>query len=217
MSRQSIELKSDELSDLKRQFLTRYNKSLSVSEAAQSAIKAAVQHNSLYNKTAPLYQREMVRSEWRDFLFSLEVRYHQPKNGKNLEDDILRLQKRMNERHQCIFRKTPHPKFKTDPGFRISHAQKSISVFLKHLWCLGLIPEPPHCPVDRLILKEVGLKYPDTKWGYVNNIGTHRNHIKLLSNVAYCCSLSLAEWELKEFKLGLLPDKYWTAYPNAGS
>ncbi len=192
---------SKELADFKRKFLCKYNKSLSVCEATRSAIKAALQHNSLYAETATLHQREIVRSGWRDFLLRLELRYRHPKSGENLEEDILFLRQKMNDQYKQVFRKKPHPKFKTDPGFRISHAQKSISVFLKHLWCLGLIPEPPHCPVDRLILKEAGLKYLDTKWGYVNDMGTHRDQIKLLSNVASSCSLSLAEWELKEFKL----------------
>lgn len=59
--------------------------------------------------------------------------------------------------------------------FRISHSQKSISVFVKHLWCMDVISEPNICPVDRIILGKTEVrKNKDINWGYVNSIEEHK-------------------------------------------
>ena len=42
--------------------------------------------------------------------------------------------------------------------FRFGHAQKVLNLFLKYLWCLGLVQEPPHFPVDRMIQQEMKIK-----------------------------------------------------------
>jgi hypothetical protein len=198
-SRRTLKI-ADELAPLKRRFLNKYNKSLSVNEAARRALAAATQHNSLYAKNASVQQKTRLRSDWKDFLLSLEASYRQPKSGEFLIKDILRLRRRMNAHHGTAFRTTPHPRFNTDPGFRLSHAQKSITVFLKHLWCLGRIAEPPHCPVDGIILGKAGLKYPKTKWGYVNDPATHCGQIEFLRKAADKSAQNLAEWELRHFK-----------------
>ena len=198
-SRRALKI-ADELAPLKRRFLKKYNKSLSVNEAARRAMAAATQHNSLYAKNASVEQKARLRSDWRDFLLSLEARYRKPRSGEFLIKDILLLRRRMNAHHGTAFRTTRHPRFNTDPGFRLSHAQKSITVFLKHLWCLGRIAEPPHCPVDGIILGKAGLKYPKTKWGYVNDLATHCGQIKCLRAAANRSKQSLAEWELRKFK-----------------
>jgi len=190
---------ADRLAPLKRRFLRKYNKSHSVCEAARRAMAAATQHNSLFAKNVSAERKSRVRSDWKDFLLSLEARYRRSRSGNFLTKDILRLRKLMNDRHRDAFRATRHAKFKTDPGFRLSHAQKSIAVFLKHLWCLGRVAEPPHCPVDAVILGKAGRKYPKTKWGYVNNLATHCEQIQFLRAAANRFRQTLAEWELKKF------------------
>ncbi|WP_288371672.1 hypothetical protein [uncultured Algoriphagus sp.] len=46
---------------------------------------------------------------------------------------------------------------------RFGHAQKVLNLYLKYLWCLGLVQEPPHFPVDRLIQKKMKIKNT-TNW-----------------------------------------------------
>ncbi|SFG84557.1 hypothetical protein SAMN04487988_10917 [Algoriphagus hitonicola] len=48
-------------------------------------------------------------------------------------------------------------------NFRFGHAQKVLNLYLKYLWCLGLVQEPPHFPVDRLIQQKMKIKNP-TNW-----------------------------------------------------
>ncbi|HBH49005.1 MAG TPA: hypothetical protein DDX98_10210, partial [Bacteroidales bacterium] len=35
-------------------------------------------------------------------------------------------------------------------------SQKILNLYLKHQWCLGRIPEPPHFPMDRIIQIKLG-------------------------------------------------------------
>lgn len=50
------------------------------------------------------------------------------------------------------FKKELKKVFGKESTVRLSHAQKSLSVFLKYLWCFGLIDMPPACPIDRKVL-----------------------------------------------------------------
>jgi hypothetical protein len=36
--------------------------------------------------------------------------------------------------------------------------QKILNLYLKYLWCAGLIPTPPHFPIDRVIQERLGFK-----------------------------------------------------------
>jgi hypothetical protein len=40
----------------------------------------------------------------------------------------------------------------SETGYKYGVAQKLLNLALKYYWCLGLIKEPPHCPVDRIII-----------------------------------------------------------------
>jgi len=70
---------------------------------------------------------------------------------------------------------------------------------LKHLWCMGEIPEPPQCPVDRIILKAAGCEHADRSWCYVNSLEEHRNKVEMLKRRAEDGSATLAVWELLKF------------------
>ena len=182
-------------------FLSKYNSKKCIDVACSMAIKAALGHNSLYDPKATNKQRNLVRIEWESHLKYILKKYKNIQVVKTYESDIEDLKSIMNSKFSHVFRSVPHPKFATDPGFRISHAQKSISVFLKHAWCMGLVDNPPQCPVDRIILSSPGIKCGNPKWGYVNSIHEHRIKIKYLTDVSLGIHglCSLAEWELVTF------------------
>ena len=182
-------------------FLEKYNPKRTLDKALSSGITASVQHNSLYRKDIEQEHKDAVQCEWRAFLSGLIDRYKTPQSISSYEKEIEELKRIMTEQFTDAFLSEPHKKYKTDPGFRISHAQKSISVFLKHLWCMDEVACPPQCPVDSVILAAAGKRYPDTKWGYVNSIEIHRQKIKFLEDAKENPSEALAEWELKKFKV----------------
>ena len=184
----------------KIQFLTKYNPEQTVDKAVSRAIAASVQHNSLYAPNITPEEKEAVRCAWRSFLLDIIGKYKKQQTVDEYERDILKLQEKMNTQFRDAFYQTPHSKYKTDPGFRISHAQKSISVFLKHLWCMDEVDTPPQCPVDRVVLEMAGLKYDKAKWGYVNSIEEHRRKIDQLISAKDNEQQSLAVWELKNFR-----------------
>ena len=179
-------------------FLSKYNHAKTEQKAIEMSIKAAVQHNSLYSTTTLLSKRKMVRVHWGLLLQEMSKKYkYRNVDSTVYQQDIIELKNKMNSKFGQYFKSEKHPKFGYNPGFRISHAQKSLGVYLKHLWCIGKIHTPPQCPVDAIILKKAGMRYPDTKWTHIDTIEEHSIKVDLLNAVAG--DISLAEWELKMF------------------
>ena len=38
--------------------------------------------------------------------------------------------------------------------YKYGVAQKLLNLALKYYWCLGEIKEPPHCPVDKIVIDQ---------------------------------------------------------------
>jgi len=164
----------EQLQEKKNAFLARYNGRRSNAIAVSSGLKAASQRNPLYVAGLPQSARECIREEWRALLRATAAKYESPIGAPEYEQDIQELKRAMNERFLDCFRSQGHTRSGYDPGFRISHAQKSLSVFLKHLWCMNTIATPPQCPVDRIVLWAAGLSDRETRWTHVNTIEEHR-------------------------------------------
>jgi len=86
------------------------------------------------------------------------------------------------------------------PGFRVAHAQKSLSLLLKHAWCHGLMQEPPACPVDRIILSETDAPERVRTWTKVNALHVYREQLGYLDAAAARARRTVATWELLAFK-----------------
>ena len=82
-------------------------------------------------------------------------------------------------------------------GFRIAHAQKSLALYLKHLWCRGDLAMPPACPVDRLMLTHAKAPYGLRTWTSTNDVARYRLQLECLRTAAN--GKALAVWELVEF------------------
>jgi hypothetical protein len=185
-----------DLEALKERFLALANKPRTCERAKAAAVTAASQHNVLYASGVDQRERRDVRVHWMRLLDELASKYTHSVSASEYESDIATLQAEMNRRFVGRFYAAEHPRYHYEPGFRVSHAQKSLSVYLKHLWCLGKIERPPECPVDSVVLRKAGLVGRDTRWALVNTIEQHRLQIGLLETKAADVGLSLAEWEL---------------------
>jgi hypothetical protein len=73
---------------------------------------------------------------------------------------------------------------------RYGTAQKAFNLYLKFLWRSGCIPEPPHCPIDRVVLGEAGI---DGSWTKCDCEGEYMKWIDALKTKAK--PLGLSEWE----------------------
>lgn len=186
----------------KNNFLEKYNPKRTIENAISLSIKAAVQHNSLYSEKLSSNERLIIRKDWGNKLQEISIKYkNNTIDSEIYYKDITDLKNYMNEMYKEKFRTIPHPKYNYDAGFRISHSQKSISVFLKHLWCLELISSPPQCPVDRIVLEKIGLKGQSASWGYINTLDNHISKIKLIEKVAKSENKSIPIWELTNFTM----------------
>lgn len=89
--------------------------------------------------------------------------------------------------------------------FKIGHSQKLINLMLKYYWCLGWIEEPPHCPIDRMILVEANKKGANIKdksgklpsWTKLDNIKEYESYINQIKSTF---GKQLSSWELKEYQ-----------------
>lgn len=79
-----------------------------------------------------------------------------------------------------------------EDGYKVGIAQKFLNLALKYLWCIGQIEEPPHCPVDRIVLSKTELN--GINWTDMKTVGEYQKAIEAIKLVAN--ELSLARWEL---------------------
>jgi len=90
------------------------------------------------------------------------------------------------------------PPSKGNRRFRIGSAQKALNLFLKYLWCLGEVREPPHCPFDRRIIERLP-KGVQCNWTQCNDIEHYNRWVAAAREEAKKGSVSLAQWELCTF------------------
>ena len=86
--------------------------------------------------------------------------------------------------------------------FRIGIAQKAFNLYLKYLWCLGWIKDPPHCPFDFGIIAKLPLTAQQRQalqWTELDSIGDYQALVDAAKKVADDKQLSVAEWELAEW------------------
>lgn len=79
---------------------------------------------------------------------------------------------------------------------RIGTAQKALNLYLKYLWCLGRIKEPPHCPIDAIVLGHAH-EVANVRWTQMNDIEEYKRCINSLRLQAQERKLSLSCWELQ--------------------
>ncbi len=78
--------------------------------------------------------------------------------------------------------------------FRIGIAQKALNLYLKYLWCSGLIPSPPHCPFDSIVISYIP-GCSDLNWTSLDTLGDYKRLVNAAREKAD--GKSIAEWELE--------------------
>lgn len=78
-------------------------------------------------------------------------------------------------------------------GYKYGVAQKLLNLFLKYQWCLDMIAEPPHCPVDRIVIDQTRYK------GKINwtDIVERPQYQRIIEDIrCQARNQSIAMWEL---------------------
>lgn len=146
--------------------------------ALVAAINSAVRRNS-YNYQ-PSFSEDHFK--WKKLLIKHSISI--PTSIDLFVEDVGKLKKELKKA------------FGKDSTIRLSHAQKSLSVFLKYLWCFGLIDMPPACPIDRNVLGLVK-NSPVSNWTQLDNLNDYRIILNALNDISQPEKMAfkeLVEW-----------------------
>ncbi|RLJ61615.1 hypothetical protein CLV86_2638 [Lacinutrix venerupis] len=111
---------------------------------------------------ANVYNPDVLEKDKKDFKFMLKGYIDNtivPSYNKvNMSDDIHIENIKSVQQYTSNF-----DKLLTNGQFNFGVSQKLLNLYLKYLWCLGVISEPPHFPVDRIIQQKLKFK-PIIAW-----------------------------------------------------
>lgn len=152
-----------------------------------NAIGAAFQRSLIYADGIESDAKEQLKRDLEEHLRRIETQYNRSVSSEKHMQTIANVVKRMSRKHANILK---------DRRFRVGIAQKAVNIYLKLLWCYGWISEPPHCPIDSIVLAEVGDK--KTKWTKIDDIKEYRSAIERIQAHIHQTGamVSLSKWEL---------------------
>jgi hypothetical protein len=84
-------------------------------------------------------------------------------------------------------------------AYKFGVAQKLLNLCLKYHWCLGRIEEPPHCPVDRIVIDKTSFR-GKLNWTDIRSREKYAAVIADIAQLATAEGLSIAEWELRNYR-----------------
>jgi hypothetical protein len=86
-----------------------------------------------------------------------------------------------------------HPLLLRGGRFRLGPAQKALNLYLKYLWCVGLLNvAPPHCPFDFFVIGQLGL---NIRWTELDSMEGYQQLVAAAQAAAH--GVGLARWELE--------------------
>ena len=139
---------------------------------------------------------DSLKDWWLD---SLRMRGRKELSGEELTCYLSNLKNQADERFKAILN--------TENQSRITFGtvQKLVNLYLKYLWCANLIGfEPPHCPVDSIVLKELKreMKKGDISTKSIDEIiwttMNQKQYNEVIKSIKATTNLnSTAQWELE--------------------
>ena len=162
-----------------------------------NAFSAAVQHSRTYsvvdvpNDNDKKKIRETIKVLLRDIRTSPQY----STGGVEQEEHVRTIEKFASDVTDA------HRKHLYDNKFRIGTAQKLLNVYLKLYWCAEQIAEPPHCPIDRIIIGALDSEHHEVNWTTLDDLVGYQKLIEAAKSKAGAGDekLSLAVWELKSY------------------
>lgn len=145
---------------------------------------ATAQRAHLYQSGTSEALRRAFQASLRTLLEDIAESYRTPVGEDAHVASLERVASALSKKHADVL---------ADGRFRIGTAQKALNLYLKYLWCLGEVPEPPHCPIDAVVLRHVPA-CKDVRWTRIDSIEEYRRIIGCAKIAAK--GVSLAQWEL---------------------
>ena len=166
----------------------KYQKEFLCQTALFNAIGAAFQRAAIYRDDVDNKAKDKLKRDLEDHLRRLESQYHDTVTSEEHSLNIDLLARDISRRHAQVLK---------DGRFRVGVAQKALNIYLKLIWCYGWIPEPPHCPLDSIVLMASG--DTQTKWTKMCDIEAYRAAIEAIRDHINqeAPGKSLSQWELE--------------------
>ncbi len=151
---------------------------------------ASVQHAALYKKDAYKNQTDLIDT-FKDKIIDHVKTKVLPQYSVNVEEQ----QHCANIKDLISYANMIDTGILGEKKYKYGVAQKVLNLALKYYWCLGLIEEPPHCPIDKRIIDKTSYK------GRINwtQILTESEYINVISDIRQLAEqekCSIAQWEL---------------------
>lgn len=189
------------LQKLKRAFLDSYDPPRGATTPKQialaNAIITAVRRNPTYSRDITLLQKSEAVNFWKEEIEKRGEKYLQtPQAIETYTNDVLEMRAAINKKFAGVLQNS------VSSGIRIAHCQKSLSIYLKYMWCQGIsTATPPACPIDRVVLTHCGIF--DIAWTRLDKVDEFNNILKQIESTknTSVCHSSIAEWELCIFNL----------------
>lgn len=150
-----------------------------------------LQRASVDNKNADTQCRKELRRHIKKKITDL-VDEHYSKETSSEDDHIKymdELRRGINQGFSNILKKEE---------IKLGVVQKLLNLYLKFQWILGCIPEPPHCPFDRIIISKL-VKSPIPPWTKISSRTQYMELVKAARRAAEKEEKSIARWELGKF------------------
>lgn len=162
--------------------------------ARKNSINAAINtRTTFFNLDVSRELKDLFRMVLASKLDKFSKKYYKEQTKQIFLRDVQKLQNEINDR----FRESNL--FFYDNGFTIGNSQKVLSVYLKYLWCLDIIPMPPVCPLDRVMLTISQAPYNKRSWGKINSIDEYLEKYSYLEIAAKKRKLPPPVFELLSF------------------
>ena len=149
----------------------------------------------IYKEHASEGDKEKFREDLKKLIFKYSENYLQnvseEKHCKVIEDILSKISEAYSE-------------ILINGRFRIGNSQKLLNMYLKYLWCVGLVKITPHMPIDGIVLKKFksrcrddnpkNIKILDMNWTEIDDIEKYKEIIECIKQ--FQVESSLAEEEL---------------------
>ena len=161
--------------------------------AMRESMKSTLGRNSVYSRGEIGNERMAFRSKFASIIRAAAEQYKRPVSDDEHCATIRTIANGLSTEFNPILR---------GGRLRYGTAQKMLNLYLKYLWRLGSIVEPPHCPVDSIVLGAGGI---EGRWTESNSEEEYRYWIKHLRWKAH--PLSLSQWEFRIWSDGVAKPK----------
>jgi hypothetical protein len=170
---------------IKQSFL-QFTKVASSDQAIGSALIAALRRNPTYMDGISSTNKYTFRTALVTQIRGFADQYREDSTEQRHLGAIVQISDEMSQQYAHILK---------DNRLRIGTTQKALNLYMKFMWCLDSNwCTPPHCPIDRIVLKEAGI---NNNWTELDDIELYSEWIARLRTISQRTgATNLAEWEL---------------------